>query len=105
MMITIAYSVTPRQISGGSGWVNSDRWSIEAKAERRGTTDELHDALARLLEDRFPLKVRRETRQMPCYLLTGDKRGSKMPVHDQADLLHEPFSRAAGGGFSGKNAT
>jgi uncharacterized protein (TIGR03435 family) len=105
MIMTVAYSVTPRQISGGPGWVNTDRWNIEAKAERRGTSDELHDALARVLEDRFRLKVRRETRVLPCYLLTVDKKGSKMPVHDPADLVHEPFTGAPGRGFSGKNAT
>ena len=107
-IMTVAYTVTPRQISGGPDWINTDRWTIEAKAERRGTSDELHDALARLLEDRFHLKVRHEKREMACYLLTVDKKGSKMPVHDPADLLHEPI----GGRFengqihpTGQNAT
>jgi hypothetical protein len=49
-IMTVAYTVTSRQISGGPDWINSDRWTIEPKAERRGTSDELHDALARLLE-------------------------------------------------------
>ena len=109
MIMTVAYSVTPRQIAGGPGWVNTDRWNIEAKAERRSTSDKLHDALARLLEDRFKLKVRRETRELPCYFLTVDKKGSKMPVHDSTDLVHEPFTGARGRGgipgFSAKNAT
>jgi len=109
MIMTVAYSVTSRQISGGPGWIKTDRWNIEAKAERSGTSDELHDALARLLEDRFKLRVRREAREMPCYILTVDKKGSKMPVRDPADLLHEPFSGARGPGgvpvFSAKNAT
>jgi uncharacterized protein (TIGR03435 family) len=107
-IMTVAYSVTPRQISGGPDWINSDRWTIEAKAERRGTSDELHDALARLLQDRFQLKVRHEKREMPCYILTVDKKGAKLPVHDAADLLHDPI----GGGFQngelhikGQNAT
>jgi uncharacterized protein (TIGR03435 family) len=95
MIMTVAYTVTDRQISGGPDWINSERWNIEAKAERRGTSDELHDALARLLEDRFKLKVRHETRDLPAYLLTVDKKGPKMPLHDAADLLHEPI----GGSF------
>jgi uncharacterized protein (TIGR03435 family) len=91
-IMTVAYTVTDRQISGGPNWINTDRWTIEAKADRRGTTDELHDALARLLEDRFKLQVRHEERDMPCYLLTVDKKGAKLPVHDAADLVHEPFT-------------
>jgi uncharacterized protein (TIGR03435 family) len=90
-IMTVAYTVTDRQISGGPDWINTDRWNIEAKAERRGTSDELHDALARLLEDRFHLKIRRETRELPAYILTVDKNGSKMPLHDAADLKHEPI--------------
>lgn len=108
MIMTVAYSVTPRQISGGPGWVNTDRWNIQAKSERRGTSDELHDALARVLEDRFKLKVRRETRELPCYLLTVDKKGSKMPVHDPADLVHEPIAGKVDNGerhLTGQNVT
>ena len=91
MIMTVAYTVTDRQISGGPDWLNIERWNIEAKADRRGTSDELHDALARLLEDRFKLKVRHETREQPAYILTVDKKGSKMPLHDAADLVHEPI--------------
>jgi len=92
MIMTVAYTVTDRQITGGPDWINTDRWNIEAKADRRSTSDELHDALARLLEDRFQLKLRRETRELPAYLLVVDKKGSKMPVHDAADLVHEPIA-------------
>ena len=105
LIMTVAYTVTDRQISGGPEWINSERWNIEAKADRRGTSDELHAALARLLEDRFQLKVRHETRELPVYLLTVDKKGPKMPVHDAADLLHEPFAGNPQGGLTGQNVT
>jgi len=95
VIMTVAYSVTDRQISGGPEWLNSARWNIEAKADHRGTSDELHDALARLLEDRFQLKVRHEKRDLPVYVLTVDKKGAKLPAHDAADLAHEPIM----GGF------
>jgi len=103
---TVAYTVTDRQISGGPDWVNTDRWNIEAKAQRRGTSDELHEGLAHLLEERFHLKVRRETRDLPAYLLSVDKKGMKMPVHDAADLVHEPIGGRFQDGelhLSGKN--
>ncbi len=107
-IMTVAYTVTPRQISGGPDWITTDRWTIEAKADRRGTSDELHDALARLLEERFHLKIRREKREMACYILSVDKKGAKMPVHDPADLLHEPIGGRIENGelhITGQNAT
>jgi uncharacterized protein (TIGR03435 family) len=104
LIMTVAYTVTDRQIAGGPDWVGTDRWDIQAKADRRGTSDELHVALARLLEDRFKLKVRHETRELPVYILTVDKKGSKMPVHDAADLKHEPIGGGPGG-LSGENVT
>jgi hypothetical protein len=38
------------------------------------------------------LSLFRVAGELPCYLLTVDKKGSKMPVHDPADLLHEPIA-------------
>lgn len=92
IIMTVAYTVTNRQIAGGPDWINTDRWTIEAKANRRGTNDELHDALARLLEQRFQLKLKHETRDLPSYVLTVDKKGAKMPEHDANDLTHEPIA-------------
>jgi uncharacterized protein (TIGR03435 family) len=107
-IMTVAYTVTDRQISGGPDWINTDRWTIEAKANRRGTSDELHDALAQLLEERFQLKIRHEKRELPVYLLTVDKKGVKMPQHDESDLLHEPIGGRFDNGearLTGQNAT
>src|ERR1044072_2472398 len=59
-MMTVAYTVTDRQISGGPEWVRNDRFDMNAKADRRCTTDELHTLLQQLLEERFQLKVRHE---------------------------------------------
>jgi uncharacterized protein (TIGR03435 family) len=105
MIMTVAYTVTDRQISGGPDWINTDRWNIQAKADRRGNSDEMHAALARLLEDRFQLKIRHETRQLPVYLLTVDKKGVTMPEHDAADLKHEPIGGNPLQGLKGENVT
>ena len=97
--------MTDRQISGGPDWIDRDLWDIDAKANRRGTSDELHAALARLLEERFKIQVRHETRELPVYILTLDKKGAKMPAHDPADLEHMPIrpGRDGPGSFSGQN--
>jgi uncharacterized protein (TIGR03435 family) len=95
LIMTVAYQVTDRQISGGPAWMSSDRYNIMAKAAQPRTSDELHLMLAHLLEERFQLKVRRENRQESVLVLTVDKGGAKMPVHDPADKVHEPI----GGGM------
>jgi uncharacterized protein (TIGR03435 family) len=104
LIMTVAYTVTDRQISGGPDWMNTERWDITAKADRRRTNEEMHDMLARLLEERFQLKVRREKREMPVWVLTVDKGGPKLQEHDAADLDHPPFGAGPNGrGFAGRN--
>ena len=113
VMMTVAYTVTDRQISGGPSWMNTDQFDIEAKAARPRTPDELHVMLQHLLEERFQLKLRRETREEPVWALVLDKGGSKMPVHDPDDLDRPPmggqmFTGADGGvcpGLFGHNVT
>lgn len=111
--LTVAYTVTDRQISGGPDWMNTERFDIEAKADHPRTPDELHVMLQHLLEERFQLKIRRETRQESVWALVLDKGGSKMPVHDPADLDRPPMGlqpvRGADGsvcgGLTGHNVT
>jgi uncharacterized protein (TIGR03435 family) len=72
LIMTVAYQVTDRQISRGPSWIDSDRFNITAKAAHPRTSDELHTMLAHLLQERFRLKVRRETRQEPVWNLAVD---------------------------------
>ena len=102
-MMTVAYTVTDRQIAGGPDWVGNDLWDLNAKANRACTTDEIHDLLAKLLEERFKLKVRHEKREMPVWELVVDK-AHKMPVHDPNDLDRGPMGPGPNGrGLAGKN--
>jgi uncharacterized protein (TIGR03435 family) len=105
VLMTVAYTVTDRQISGGPSWISTDRFDIEAKAARPGTIDELHLMLQHLLEDRFHLKLRHETREQAVWVLTVDKGGSKMPVHDVTDKDYPPMALTARGHLTGSNAT
>jgi len=90
-LMTIAYSVTDRQIDGGPSWINTDRFDMEAKAARPHSTDDLHVMLQHLLEERFQLKLRRENREETVWALVVNKGGSKMPVHDPADNDYPPI--------------
>jgi uncharacterized protein (TIGR03435 family) len=84
MLLMEAYNVQAFQISGEPDWVNTARWDIEAKVEgvQGRLSQSQHGAMVRvLLEDRFQLKVRRETREMPVYALVVEKGGSKLTLH------------------------
>jgi uncharacterized protein (TIGR03435 family) len=82
LLITVAYRVKPDQISGGSDWMLTDRWDMNAKAERPSTVEELHTMLKNLLADRFQLRFHRESKELPVYALTVDKGGSKLTPHE-----------------------
>lgn len=104
LIMTVAYSVTDRQISGGPDWVATDPFDIEAKSARQHSSEELHDMLARLIEERFKLKIRHESKQLPVYELVIDKGGAKVTEHDAKDLDHPPMSPTAQG-MKGTNMT
>jgi uncharacterized protein (TIGR03435 family) len=85
-LIMIAFDVKPYQIVGGPGWMNSDRFVIEAKPpessasaasnpadSRMPLSDEQRQMLVALLIDRFQLRYHLASKQGPVYLL---ERGS-----------------------------
>jgi uncharacterized protein (TIGR03435 family) len=83
LMIMVAYQLKTEQIVGGPDWMNTDRWDMNAKAEKPSTSDELHLMLQDLLAERFQLKFHRETKELPVYVLSVDK-APKMTPHDAA---------------------
>jgi uncharacterized protein (TIGR03435 family) len=71
----------PLQIVGGPGWIDSDRYDVQAKADCSGGTiprDRLQLMMQALLEDRFKLKAHLETRELPIYELVVGKDGPKI---------------------------
>jgi uncharacterized protein (TIGR03435 family) len=99
-MMATAYQVPVFQISGGPKWADSDRFDIEAKAEDPKTGYiQLRLMMQSLLEDRFRLKLHRETRESSVYLLVATKSGPKMtPSADQTtpDATVSPSSPTEG---------
>ncbi len=71
-------------VEGGPKWVDSDRFEIDAKAEGRFSQAMLNGPMLQaLLEDRFRLKLHRESRVVPVYALTIAKGGPKLqPLKD-----------------------
>jgi uncharacterized protein (TIGR03435 family) len=77
-LIRNAYKVSDFQITGAPDWVNSQGFDIVAKAEGELRGDRVLLMLRALLEDRFQLRVHRETKEGPVYELTVARSGLKM---------------------------
>jgi len=79
MLMQNAYTAQPFQIVGGPAWIDSDKYEIEAKADGNASRAQLFLMLQSLLEDRFQLKIHRETRELPVYSLVAARNGPKLP--------------------------
>jgi len=94
LLMTVAYGMRDFQILGGPNWITTDRWNIEAKAAE-GTLYPPPDGtdlypitlmVQSLIEDRFQLKMRRGTRELPVYELLIARSGSKMKLSEDQSL-------------------
>jgi bla regulator protein blaR1 len=69
MIIVQAYEIQPSQLEGGPSWIFSDRFDIQAKAERELKPPEFRELLRNLLADRFRLVTHTEQKTRPVYAL------------------------------------
>jgi bla regulator protein BlaR1 len=73
------FAARPMQVLGGPAWLDSDRYSISAKAEGRPSAAVMMGPMLQsLLEDRFQLKVHVEAKESPVYALTVAKATPKL---------------------------
>jgi uncharacterized protein (TIGR03435 family) len=88
-LIIQAYRVLDFQVSGGPSWIDGDRFDIEARAEPGSIPtlagppdpsqpDTMSVMIQSLLEDRFQLKLRKETRDAPVFALVVDPGGARL---------------------------
>jgi uncharacterized protein (TIGR03435 family) len=78
-------------VTGGPNWVRSQGYRIEAVAEGHPSVATMAGPmLQRLLEDRFKLKIHRETREGPVYALTLVKDTSKLKPFQEGSCVSVP---------------
>jgi len=78
MLIQEAFNVRSYQVFGGPGWLESDRFDLEAKAMGNVSEDQLRPMLQRLLAERFKLAVHRDAKEMQVSVITVAKSGFKL---------------------------
>ncbi|HWC96084.1 MAG TPA: TIGR03435 family protein [Candidatus Sulfopaludibacter sp.] len=83
--ISSAYQMKLDQVTGAPAWVDSDRFDIEAQAEKPSSLEEHHRMMQSLLAERFHLQFHMETKELPMYALTVDTSGAKLMLHDAAN--------------------
>ena len=77
-LIRLAYNVDPERILGGPSWLDYDRFDITGKTRPGASAETLRLMLQSLLEERFGLMVKSETREVPGFVLSRGKRELKL---------------------------
>jgi len=74
LLIEMAYQLQPFRLSGAPGWIDSELYTIQASWLNEANGPRVREMLQRLLEDRFSLKMRRDSKEENIYaLLVCDK--------------------------------
>jgi len=79
-IITFAYDIHAKQITGAPEWVNTDKFDIEAQPDVPGSPNgkQLKTMVQKLLADRFGLKFHKDKKELSAYVLTVSKAGPKL---------------------------
>jgi uncharacterized protein (TIGR03435 family) len=79
VLMQAAYGVQPFQIAGAPEWVKWDGYGIDARTSGKPDRAQMFLMLQSLLEERFRLRIHRESREMPVYALAPGRGGLKLP--------------------------
>lgn len=88
-LIEFAYDIKDFQVSGGPGWIDSEKYDVDAKMDeanieaikkmpRDQAVEYRRRMVQSLLADRFKLKVTHSSKELPIYALVVAKNGPKL---------------------------
>ncbi len=106
-LITFAYGLHARQITGGPGWMDSDRYDLAAVPDKPGVPNDkqLKLMVQKLLTDRFRLAFHREKKELTVFAITVAKTGAKLSKsEDNSNGVPGLFFRGLGN-LPARNAT
>jgi uncharacterized protein (TIGR03435 family) len=83
-LMTMAYEVHTRQITGGPSWLESDKYDITGQPVGQGlpSLPQMRAMIRQLMTDRFKLTFHREKRELSAYAITVAPGGPKMTKND-----------------------
>ncbi len=87
-LMMMAYEVQATQIVGAPAWFNTEKFDITAKPDVKGTPtrQQMEEMVRKLIEDRFNLTFHQEQKELPVYVLSVAKSGSKLTDGDPNGL-------------------
>ena len=77
-LILFAYNLKDQQLAGGPGWAGSETFDVVGKPEGSANPDQIKLMMRTLLEDRFKLTMRHESKDLSVYNLVVQKNGPKL---------------------------
>lgn len=95
-IIKDAYNIRDNQLLGAPEWARTVMFDIDARAGGEPTTDVAAAMVRTLLAERFALRVHRETRELPVYLLTRVPDRQKVPGLKQSGKECAPLTMPQG---------
>jgi uncharacterized protein (TIGR03435 family) len=103
LLMQRAYGVMDWNISGGPGWIRTDRYDVAAKAIVAGnlTEAQLRPMLQALLAERFKLRLHNGSKEMSGYALIVGKGGPKVKAAVDGEEHADTF-RMTGNGIKGQ---
>ena len=98
-------ALVPERVLGGPGWIDSERYNIDAKASTEfhfapgGPPKDMLLMLRSLLEGRFKLVAHRETREMPVFELVVAREDGRLGpgLHKSSTDCDALFAAVQGG--------
>ena len=84
-----AYGIHPRQLTGGPGWIETEKYDLTAKPDHAGIPNatQLRTMLQKLLAERYQLAFHREKKELSAYLITVAKNGPKLAKNESGGRL------------------
>jgi bla regulator protein blaR1 len=93
--VQTAWNLQDFQVSGGTGWIGTDRYDIDAVAASPFQKGEYRTMLQALLVERFGLAIHRETQDKVGFAIVIGRSGPKLPPPtEDPDIM---FSRTSSG--------
>ena len=79
-MLLFAYGLHKKEIVGAPSWIETERWDAEGLPDVPGepSLKQMQSLIRKLLEERFGLKVHKESKELAVYAITVAKTGEKL---------------------------
>ena len=83
-LITFAYNLHARQLTGGPSWMETEKYDLQAEPDTPGAPNDRQVKMMfqKMLADRFKLTFHRDKKELTVYTLNVAKTGSKLKQSD-----------------------